>query len=143
MRRFVFLPVAAALGLVGCEGKPDPAEAVRPGPAARVSDWSRPMTARGTEPFWAVKLEGTRLTLMQPSTPDTVFEAPGAVIKPGRASWTGKAADGRTLTLTLYESPCSDGMSDLAYPLAAEAALPGMQLYGCAMKTEQLPKPAG
>jgi uncharacterized membrane protein len=105
------------------------------------SDFSKPMVARGNEPFWAVKMDGTRFTYSRPGQPDTLFEAPGAQIVPGKAVWVAKAADGRQMTLTLYMSDCSDGMSDLRYPMAAEVELLGETLGGCAAKASELPKP--
>ena len=104
-------------------------------------DVSQPMVARGNEPFWAVKMTGTQFTLSRPGQPDTVFTAPGAEIVPGRSVWRAKAADGRTMVLTLYMSDCSDGMSDVRYPMAAEVELLGERLGGCAAKASELPKP--
>ena len=117
------------------------AAARSPAPAAiRTTDFSQPMTARGNEPFWAVRIEGTRLTLLRPDKPETVSEAAGARISPGVGSWDAKAADGRVMKVTLYVSPCSDGMSDLAYPMTAEVEADGETLRGCAAKTAELPR---
>src|SRR5690349_14376124 len=96
-----------ALTLTACSRPPpEPAPPARSAPAppaaARVQDYSRPITARGNEPFWALTLVGTQLTLKRPGQPDTVFIAPGAQITPGQARWTATSADGRTLTLTLF-----------------------------------------
>ena len=64
-------------------------------------------------------------------------------IEPGKGVWEAKAADGRTMKLTLYVSECSDGMSDLKYPMAAEAELSGSEtLRGCAAKTADLAREA-
>jgi len=107
-----------------------------------VTDFSQPMIARGTEPFWAVEMNGTTFTLKRPDQPDTVFNAPGAQISPGRGVWPAAAADGRRMTVTLYVSDCSDGMSDLRYPMAAEVAFEGGEtLRGCAAKVSDMPKP--
>ena len=122
---------------------PKAAPAASPDPAARVTDFSQPMTARGNEPFWALVMDGTRFTLKRPDQADVVFETPGAAITPGRATWVARSADGRQLTVTLYVSDCSDGMSDLKYPMTAEVTLVNESLRGCAAKTAELPREGG
>jgi uncharacterized membrane protein len=37
------------------------------------------------------------------------------------------------VTLTLRKAACSDGMSDTAYPMTAQAAVAGEALSGCAL----------
>lgn len=115
---------------------------VTPKEARKISttDFSKPMLARGNEPFWAVRMDGTRFTLMRPDHPELAFEAPGATIGPGRGVWNAKAADGQTLTVTLYVSDCNDGMSDIAYPFTAEVEFAGETLRGCAAKQSELAK---
>lgn len=131
------------------DGPPVPPPSDAPPPAAgvpaapRVSDFGQPLRALGTEPFWAVDIvDGTRLTLKRPDQPDTIFEAPGATIIPGRAVWMARAADARTMTLTLFVSDCSDGMSDRRYPMTAEVELSGETLRGCAIPAAELAKQA-
>lgn len=144
MRRVI--PLAVVL-LAACqpqapdgEPAPPPADAPAAAPAPVVSDFSQPMTARGTEPFWAVRIDGTTLTLLRPDAPEAAFQAPGATITPGRATWDARAAEGRTMRVTLFVSECSDGMSDLAYPMTAEVELDRETLRGCAAKTAELPR---
>ena len=141
------LAILALLALTACQPQdptgapaPPPADApVAARPPVMVSDFSQPMTAVGTEPFWSVKVEGTRLTLSRPDEPDMVAEAPGAAIKPGQAQWFARAADGRTLAVTFYVSACSDGMSERAYPMTAEVTLDGSAaMYGCAIKSAEM-----
>lgn len=110
---------------------------------ARVTDFSQDIEARGTEPFWALKIHGGALTLTRPDQPELTAQAPGAKIVPGRAAWTAQAADGRTLTATLYVSDCSDGMSDVRYPMAAEVKLGSETFNGCAAKAADMPPRAG
>jgi uncharacterized membrane protein len=38
---------------------------------------------------------------------------------------------------------CSDGMSDLKYPMSAEVVLVNETLKGCAARTAELPKEGG
>lgn len=138
-RAAALLLVLMALG--GCQPEKPKAPVAPPveptGPATR-SDFSQPMTARGNEPFWALTLDGTHLKLTRPDHPDLPAEAPGAVITPGQATWTAKAADGQEIKLTLYVSDCSDGMSDRQYPMTAEVTLLNETLRGCADQTAKL-----
>ena len=137
--------LTAALALGACEraavGEGPPAP---PLAAPKKMDISQPITARGTEPFWALHItDGTKFRLTRPDQPDLVAEAPGAAVEPGRAVWVAKTPDGRQLTVTLYQSDCSDGMSDLRYPMAAEVAMTHERLSGCAAKTAELPREGG
>ena len=137
------LAILALLALTACQpqdptGAPAPPPADAPAPVT-MSDFSQPMTAVGTEPFWSVRVEGTRFTLSRPGEPDMVAEAPGAAIKPGQAQWFATAADGRTLAVTFYVSACSDGMSERAFPMTAEVTLDGSSaMYGCAIKSAEM-----
>jgi uncharacterized membrane protein len=139
--------LCGALGLAACqpaEPKPAPApKADAPAVAPRVSDFSQPMTAHGTEPFWALIVDGTHFKLSRPGQPDLIAEAPGAAIQPGRAVWIAKAANGQQLTVTFYLSECSDGMSTLKYPMTVEVALLNETLHGCAAQTAKLPREGG
>jgi uncharacterized membrane protein len=141
MRRTILL---LALTLAACDKwKPAQPQVERPteaqAAATQSADFSKPILARGNEPFWGLKIDGVTFTLSRPGQPDTVFTAPGAMIVPGKASWTAKAADGRTLVATLFVSDCSDGMSDQAYPMTAEVTLGSETLRGCAAKVSDMP----
>lgn len=147
---------ALALLLAACQPQaPDGAPAAPPAdapptpppsaPASRsdagsVMDLSKPVLARGNEPFWAVRIDGTTLSLMQPGVPEVAYTAPGAQVTPGKAIWEAKTADGQTLAVTIYSSECSDGMSDLRYPWSAEATFAGRTVNGCAAKVSDLPR---
>jgi uncharacterized membrane protein len=141
--------LAAALALAACQrqdpnGEPaaPPAEAPPAAAAAAttVSDFSQPITAQGTEPFWSLTIDGVRFRLRRPQQPAVVAQAPGAAIQPGRAVWIAQTADGQQMTVTLYVRPCSDGMSDVKYPMTAEVVLLNQTLRGCATKTAELPR---
>lgn len=140
------LPLAA-LVLCACQPQaPDGAAATEPAdapsaalaPPPTVLDLSQPIRALGTEPFWAVEIDGTALTLKRPDQPDAVFEAPGATVAGGQASWEARRADGAVMKVTLFVSECSDGMSDRRYPLTAEVEVGAETFRGCAAKTAEL-----
>ena len=122
-----------------------PAKMITPAPEshARNMDLSQPIRAVGTEPFWAVEIDGTKLTLKRPGEPDKLFEAPGAQITPGQARWQAKAADGQLLSVSLFVSDCSDGMSDLRYPMSAEVTILDKTQHGCAAKVAEFPREGG
>ncbi len=123
---------------------PADAPAAAPASAPATSDFSQPMTAIGTEPFWALTLDGTQVKLTRPDEPDLVAIAPGAAIKPGQATWVASGPDKQSLTVTFFVSPCSDGMSDRSYPMTAEVTLGGSPaLRGCAVKTADMPSETG
>jgi len=103
-------------------------------------DISKPITARGNEPFWALTIDGKSFRLTRPDHPDIVAEAPGAAIANGRAIWVAKTLEGQQMTVSLYASECSDGMSDLKYPMSAEVVMLNEALRGCAAKTAELPR---
>ncbi len=137
-------PVAAIL-LLACQPQdPDgaPAEAPADAPeSSQTTDFSGPITARGTEPFWALRIDGTTLTLERMGEAPVAYEAAGAHISPGRGSWAAKGPAGAPLNVTLFVSECSDGMSDLKYPMTAEVKLvTGEILNGCAAPTDELPR---
>ena len=155
----MFRPVTltlCALSLAACQpqdpdGQPaaPPADApAAPAAATPVAsggmDISQPITARGTEPFWAVEItDGTKFRLMRPDNPDLTAEAPGAAMSPGGVTWVAKSAKGEQLTVTLKMGECSDGMSDLKYQMSAEITLLSETLKGCAAKTADLPREGG
>jgi uncharacterized membrane protein len=128
MRRLILL---AALGLAAC-GKAEAPTPPAP-PADAAIDVRRPMDASGLDPAWALKIRGPQFTLDRPGEPQIVATAPGAVIQPGKASWTAVTGDGRSLKVNLYSSACSDGASEVRYSYSAEVILPdGSLLAGCA-----------
>jgi uncharacterized membrane protein len=120
--------------LAACGGKNDdrPVSSAVPD---KPSDFSRPMYAQGAAPTWGLTIRGTVLTLTRPGQPVVVVEAPGAVIQPNQASWSGPMSDGRTLKASFYASPCEDAVSGVSRPFSAEVNLPdGVVLVGCAYR---------
>jgi uncharacterized membrane protein len=134
------LTMVALLALAACGPKPAATPAAAP-PKGVVNDFSKPLDAHGTEPFWGLTIRGTTLTLTRPNQAALTAVAPGAVIRPSEASWTGKTPDGREMKVIFYSSACSDGMSDRTYAYSAEVDLPGESpLTGCADTTTTLAK---
>ena len=92
-----------------------------------------PVRAAGTEPFWAARIEGRCVTYSHPEdqagTRVWTRYAPG---ERGGGTWAG-ALGGRLFELRLRPEPgCSDGMSDIVYPLAADLVVNGERRRGCA-----------
>jgi uncharacterized membrane protein len=88
-------------------------------------------TALGTEPFWAAKVDGARLTY---STPEDQAGRTITVTRQNEARVVvieGKL-DGRLLRLRIGAGPCSDGMSDVVYPFAVERTEGNAVHNGCA-----------
>jgi uncharacterized membrane protein len=107
-------------------------------------DITRPITARGTEPFWALIITGGKsFVLRRPDHPDLAAEAPGAAMSGDTATWVARGARGEQLTVMLRAGECSDGMSDLKYPMTAEVVMANETLIGCAARTADLPREGG
>ena len=88
-------------------------------------------TALGTEPFWAAKVDGARLTYI---TPQDQVGQPITVARTSQGDSVEFAATlaGKRLTLTVSAGPCSDGMSDTVYPFAVRRQLGDDEQRGCA-----------
>ncbi|KQW69272.1 hypothetical protein ASE17_12470 [Phenylobacterium sp. Root77] len=128
-------PPADAPAAPAAPAVPAAAPAEPPTPDAFKGD----IDAHGTEPFWGVQIRETQIGF---STPDAnvTFPNKGMTLAGGKAVWESAAGD-KPIKVTLSEQPgCSDGMSDLKYPLAAEVALGGTTYKGCAAKTSERPR---
>ena len=117
------------------EAAPAPAAVAAPADGAP----GRRLRVTGTEPFWAVDVDGSRLLYMTPDNPDgTVLTASETPFARG-SSWTGRHA-GQPFSLTVREGDagaCSDGMSDREYQYPADFDIGGQQLRGCAEDAEE------
>ena len=87
-------------------------------------------TALGTEPFWAAKVAGNRLTYMTPE--DQAGQTIAVARKDGAelVELSGTLA-GKPLALTITKGPCSDGMSDVVYRWSVERRLGDDVQRGC------------
>ena len=149
--RHAFL-ITAALLLAACQPQaPDgslaqpPADAPATAPEAAAPVAALPaafqgdLDAHGTEPFWGVKIREGQIEFSTPEA-NIAFPNKGAAMVDGKAVWEN-AEGPRPIVVTLSEQAgCSDGMSDLRYPLAAEVALGGTTYKGCAAKTAEKPR---
>ena len=122
----------AAVGLASC-GKPKTSEApaeksaVALPSSAGLSLEGR-LAAIGTEPFWRLEIAPEGLVFSTPEGPDV--KAPFVAPSPDEAG--ASLASGK-IKLRLIVQPCSDGMSEAAYPMRAEVDVAGVGAFkGCA-----------
>lgn len=133
---------ASEQAMPGRQPDAPPGDIATPLPSPRISDGSSSLDALpklipqrfqaiGTEPFWSARVSEGSLVY---STPDNPEGARVATMR--RASGDGivvsATIDGKPLELEVTRQPCSDGMSDTAYPFAVVRRLgPDIQ-RGCA-----------
>ncbi|MFN4295358.1 MAG: COG3650 family protein [Brevundimonas sp.] len=99
---------------------------------------TEPLRVIGTEPFWAVNINGDGLVYDGVDRPEERAPNAGPQIAGTTASWSGQTDQGRALNVTLIETPCSDGMSDRTYPLTARVQIGEEALNGCAASVDFL-----
>ena len=86
--------------------------------------------AFGTEPFWGVNVEDTRLTYTTPEDQaGVVMEGTRKTLADG-VEITGEH-DGKPFVLTVGNGTCSDGMSDNTYSLVATFRFGEIDYKGC------------
>ncbi|WP_282008081.1 hypothetical protein [Brevundimonas aveniformis] len=151
MRLMLTLTALTALSLAACEPQSTvEAEAPDAGSATTTpSETAPPMelggvdlagniSVLGTEPFWAVGFEGTRMVYSGVDRPEQRAPRPAPEVLGTTATWQTTTAEGNDLTVSLMATECSDGMSDRTYPLTAQVEIAGEELVGCAAATEWL-----
>lgn len=148
--RHPLVTAAALFALAACNTGPppaSPAEAHAPPPAEAPAPTLAPafegeLVAHGTEPFWNVDIDEARLRFTTPNDRLDFPNAGGRMV--GEAAVWESESGGVSLRVTLTERPgCSDGMSDLVYPLAAEVVLGDATYTGCASKRSSRPTEGG
>jgi len=87
-------------------------------------------SAIGTEPFWAVTVNGSTAQFARPDKPPRRF----AVTRSDDAKSTRYQGEG--FTMTLSEGPCSDGMSDAIWSDQVAIAFGEGTLKGCGGRRE-------
>lgn len=95
-------------------------------------DFSQPLRALGTEPFWGVEITPEELVYSGVDRPEMKMANPGPSFQDGVIIIAASDPAGEAFTVTLREAQCSDGMSDRVYPLEAEVLYKGETLKGCA-----------
>ena len=146
-----FAIASLSLLLVACQPSQPPADPVPPAdavapavpasPAVETSSAKRvageenvePLRifrAFGTEPFWGVNVEGTRLTYTTPE------DQPGVVMQGTRRTLADGVEisgqhDGKPFVLAVSNGTCSDGMSDNTYRLVASFRYGEIDYKGC------------
>lgn len=92
-----------------------------------------PLRGVGTEPFWAVQIEGRCVTYSHPGDQRGTRVWTRYTASATGGTWSG-AFDGRRFMLrTWARLGCSDGMSDRQYPFAVDLTVGGEQRSGCAV----------
>lgn len=135
-----FAAAALALALAACaqpatngEGVTEPQDRQQMAPASQIPAEFR---ALGTEPFWAVTSGSAGLRYSTPDNSEgTIVIVEDEQSTPESRRLSGKMGD-RPFAIELTVKPCSDGMSDRAYPFSARLTLDGETLEGCARRMD-------
>ncbi len=90
------------------------------------------LRAVGTEPFWGARVEGRCVTYSHPQDQSgtrvwTKFSGSAA-----NGVWSGSLNGQPFVMRTRPQAGCSDGMSDIRYPIAVSLTVGGEQRSGCA-----------
>lgn len=85
----------------------------------------------GTEPFWGGTVEGGAFVYTTSDKPEGVPVAVQRFAGRGGLSFSG-TLEGRSLTLAITPSVCSDGMSSRDYPFTAMLLIGAETRRGCA-----------
>ena len=101
-----------------------------------------PLSARGTEPFWALEVTEQTLTLTRPDAEPLSMANPGMRMEGAKATWDALSAGAR-LYIVAEVKTCSDGMSDISYPLTIEVQTGDLKLQGCGARTAEMPRAGG
>lgn len=135
--RLVALPVMALLILpvvAACTPKePAPVEPAAPKAMLANIELDAPLVVSGVEPFWSLEVANKSFSYKSIDDEAAVTgPTDDPVITGNIAVWRSRLSNGTASVLTLTGTDCSDGMSDLVYPLAARLELGERTLVGCA-----------
>lgn len=90
------------------------------------------VSARGTEPFWAVEVHDEQMIWRQPEDPkEIVLSAPQTADAEGAVRYHA-SGDGHTIEVSIDAQPCRDAMSGEFFAYSAKAVFDGKELSGCA-----------
>jgi uncharacterized membrane protein len=142
MRALAILAPLAVLTLAACSRgeTPDQPAPEPAGPETVLGEVNleEPLRALGTEPFWAVTIDGNGLVYSGVDRPEERAPNAGPQMAGTTATWSGQTDQGRVIRVTLIETQCSDGMSDRTYPLTARVEIGEELLNGCAASVDFL-----
>lgn len=112
----------------GCDGLPPEGE----------------LEARGNEPFWHLRVDGTQALVRTPEEPDGRAYGEGEWSRPGEGRWLYRARQdsaggGERLRLELVKARCMDSMSAAWYPFRAVLGRGDTRMEGCALEGRSMP----
>lgn len=90
------------------------------------------LRAIGTEPFWGARIEGRCVTYSHPEDQRGTRVWTSFSGTASRGSWSGALGGSPFVLRTRAQAGCSDGMSDIRYPIAVTLTVGGEQRSGCA-----------
>lgn len=87
--------------------------------------------ATGNEPGWRLDIAGGELTLITDmGQTRTVMAAPAPIVKDGVTTYAARD-QGRSVTVTIADTPCVDTMSGMPHPHTVAVVFDGKTLNGC------------
>lgn len=90
------------------------------------------VSARGTEPFWAVEVHEAQMLWRQPEDPKEIaLSAPQTEDAEGAVRYRASGG-GHTIEVSIDSQPCRDAMSGEFFAYSAKAVLDGKEFSGCA-----------
>jgi heat shock protein HslJ len=94
-----------------------------PAAAQTIAD---PYVARGTEPFWALTIDGRTMRFEAPGRPTVTVPAPKPI-----HGFAGEIWQTRRINVNTNHVRCNDGMSDRTYPDTVTVTVDGRIWKGC------------
>lgn len=89
-------------------------------------------TAFGTEPFWAAYVIKNNKLVFHPADGDKVELPFVAATTPDTSTVRySSVANGASIELIISNTPCSDGMSEIAHPFSVEIVVNKTKYAGC------------
>ncbi|SFN34584.1 MULTISPECIES: hypothetical protein [unclassified Pseudomonas] len=99
--------------------------------AAPSGEDARQFFARGNEPFWAIKTNGSTLIWLTPENPQGKPLRADQAVSADKVEYTGKDAD-KAFALLIVQAPCVDTMSGEAFNFTAVWTYAQQSHHGCA-----------
>jgi uncharacterized membrane protein len=121
---------------------PDAGDPVGATPRAATGDsaLAQHFRARGTEPFWAIDVEGDVLHFVTPEMPDGRTLHGERIAHAKGVAFSGQD-EGRPFNLDITRTACTDSMSGQAFEFTATWDYDGQRMHGCANHSDQPPAP--